>query len=89
MADYLALVKGTDDVSEVVNFDAERIFNLIGTNPADYLVAKGLSSWAVGEQSDGLVRTKTRRPLAARVTTQSFNLHERTPIAATPVTMAS
>lgn len=58
MAEYLALVKETDDVSEVVNFDAERIFNLIGTNPADYLVAKGLSSWAVGEQSDGLVRTQ-------------------------------
>jgi hypothetical protein len=28
----------------------------VGTNPADYLVLKGLSSWAVGEASDGLVR---------------------------------
>lgn len=44
------------DVAEVRNFPADRIFNLVGTNPADYLVAKGLSAWAVGEESDGLVR---------------------------------
>ena len=56
MAAYLGLPKKTETVSEVVGFPAERIFNLIGTNPADYLVAKGLSSWAVGESSDGLVR---------------------------------
>jgi hypothetical protein len=56
MAKYLALPDGTKDVSEVVSFHPERIFNLVGTNPADYMVAKGLSSWAVGEVSDGLVR---------------------------------
>ena len=56
MAQYLALPTGTTDVSEVRNFPADRIFNLVGTNPTDYLVARGLSSWAVGEVSDGLVR---------------------------------
>jgi len=56
MADYLGLPKKTEAVSEVVGFPAERVFNLVGTNPADYLVAKGLSSWAVGDASDGLVR---------------------------------
>lgn len=55
MAEYLAL-KDANDVSEVRNFPPERIFNLVGTNPGDYLVLKGLSSWAVGEVSDGLVR---------------------------------
>jgi hypothetical protein len=40
----------------VTNFDASRIFNLVGTNPGDYKVAAGLSSAAVGEASDGLVR---------------------------------
>jgi len=40
----------------VTNFDAGRIFNLVGTNPGDYKVAAGLSSVAVGEASDGLVR---------------------------------
>ncbi|RYD65049.1 MAG: hypothetical protein EOP83_08270 [Verrucomicrobiaceae bacterium] len=56
MASYLGLPKGTEDVSVVTNFDAERIFNLVGTNPADYGVAKGISAWAAGEASDGLVR---------------------------------
>ena len=56
MAKYLALPVDTNDVSEVRNFPSERIFNLIGTDPADYLVLRGLSSWAVGEASDGLVR---------------------------------
>jgi hypothetical protein len=56
MAGYLGLPKKTEVVAEVVGFPAERIFNLVGTNPADYLVAKGLSSWAVGDSSDGLVR---------------------------------
>src|SRR5690606_32815849 len=31
-------------------------FNLVGTNPADYTVLRGLSSWAAGDASDGLVR---------------------------------
>ncbi|MCW1916660.1 hypothetical protein OJ996_23945 [Luteolibacter sp. GHJ8] len=55
MAKYLALDQ-SEDVSQVTNFPAERIFNLVGTNPADYAVAKGISSWAAGEASDGLVR---------------------------------
>jgi hypothetical protein len=56
MSGYLALPKATTEVSALGDFPPERIFNLVGTNPADYLVAKGLSSWAVGEASDGLVR---------------------------------
>ena len=55
MADYLAL-PASDDVSTVRNFPPERIFNLVGTNARDYVVAGGLSSWAAGEASDGLVR---------------------------------
>jgi hypothetical protein len=56
MASYLGLPKGTTAVSRLTGIAPERVFNLVGTNPADYLVAKGLSSWAVGEASDGLVR---------------------------------
>jgi hypothetical protein len=55
MASYLGLPPG-DDVSVVQNFPPERIFNLVGTNPGDYSVAGGLSSWAAGPASDGLVR---------------------------------
>ena len=55
MAKYLAVPPG-DDVSVVKNFPPERIFNLIGTNARDYAVAGGISSWAAGEASDGLVR---------------------------------
>ena len=55
MAGYLALPKD-DDVSIVKNFPPERIFNLVGTNPRDYVVAAGLSAWAAGDASDGLVR---------------------------------
>lgn len=55
MADYLGLAE-TEDVSVVRNFPADRIFNLVGTNSRDYTVARGLSSWAAGEFSDGLVR---------------------------------
>ncbi|HEU4689549.1 MAG TPA: hypothetical protein VFS23_14345 [Vicinamibacterales bacterium] len=47
-----------DNVDIVTNFDANRVFNLVGTNPVDYKVAAGLSSAAVGEASDGLVRIK-------------------------------
>lgn len=54
MAKYLGTPK--DDVSQVVGFPPERIFNLVGTNSRDYTVAGGLSAWAVGEASDGLVR---------------------------------
>jgi len=55
MAGYLAL-PASEDVSVVRNFPPERIFNLVGTNARDYTVAGGLSSWAAGEASDGLVR---------------------------------
>lgn len=55
MAGYLGLL-GDKDVSIVNNFPPERIFNLVGTNPRDYAVAGGLSSWAAGDASDGLVR---------------------------------
>jgi hypothetical protein len=56
MADYLGLPPGTTEVSQLTDISADRVFNLIGTNPADYLAVNGLSSWAVGEASDGLVR---------------------------------
>lgn len=55
IAEYLGLPKGPD-VSTVERFPPERIFNLVGTNAADYTVARGISSWAAGEASDGLVR---------------------------------
>jgi hypothetical protein len=55
MAKYLAVPRG-DDVSIVKNFPPERIFNLVGTNPRDYAVAGGVSAWAAGDGSDGLVR---------------------------------
>lgn len=55
MAEYLDLPKG-DDVSIVKNFPPERLFNLVGTDSRDYRVAAGLSAWAAGEASDGLVR---------------------------------
>ncbi len=47
-----------DNVDIVTNFDPSRVFNLVGTNPGDYKTAAGLSSFAVGEASDGLVRIK-------------------------------
>ncbi|MES1927328.1 hypothetical protein [Salinisphaera sp. T31B1] len=55
MATYLGLEPGPD-VSRVTNFPAERIFNLVGTNSRDYKVAGGVSAWAAGDASDGLVR---------------------------------
>ncbi len=47
-----------DNVDIVTNFDACRVFNLVGTNPGDYKAAGGLSSMAVGDASDGLVRIR-------------------------------
>jgi hypothetical protein len=47
-----------EHVDIITNFDASRVFNLVGTNPADYEAAAGLSSFAVGEASDGLVRIR-------------------------------
>ena len=55
MAGYLGM-PGAQDVSEVRGFPADYIFNLVGTNSSDYLVAHGISRWAAGEDSDGLVR---------------------------------
>lgn len=55
IAGYLGLPKG-EDVSIVRSFPPERIFNLVGTNARDYAVARGMSSWAAGDASDGLVR---------------------------------
>jgi hypothetical protein len=55
MREYLGLAKGADP-GLVEHFPAERVFNLVGTNPRDYTVASGLSSWAAGDASDGLVR---------------------------------
>lgn len=43
-------------VNIVTGFDGSRIFNLVGTNPGDYKAARGASSLAVGDASDGLVR---------------------------------
>ena len=37
-------------------FPVDRVFCLIGTNPEDYSVARGLSSKLVGARSDGLVQ---------------------------------
>lgn len=56
MAGYLSLPPKSEDVSVVRNFPPERIFNLVGTNPNDYTVLGGVSSWAAGPKSDGLVR---------------------------------
>ncbi|MBL9214626.1 MAG: hypothetical protein JNG83_04035 [Opitutaceae bacterium] len=59
IAELLALKKADRDgdaVDTVTNFDFDRVFNLVGTNPADYKVAGGLSSLGAGEASDGLVR---------------------------------
>ena len=64
MSVYLGLPKTTVEMSRLVDFPAERVFNLVGTNPADYLVAKGLSSWAVGDASDGLVRIENATTFA-------------------------
>ena len=55
MAAYLNL-PASDDVSVVTNFPVERMFNLVGTNARDYAVAGGISAWAAGDASDGLVR---------------------------------
>lgn len=72
MAEYLnvKIPKGVSsddlDVSVVTDgISPRRIFNLVGTNPADYLVMRGISAWAAGDTSDGLVQQKnatTRGP---------------------------
>jgi hypothetical protein len=57
MCQYLGLPTGTDKVNNLNGqFDPDRVFCLVGTNPKDYLVAQGWSSRVVGPFSDGLVR---------------------------------
>lgn len=63
MEAYLDLPKG-NDLGEIRHFPAERVFNLVGTNSHDYLVANGLSSALVGDASDGLVRISNATTLA-------------------------
>jgi hypothetical protein len=61
IAESLALGAADRDgesVDMLTRFSPKRVFNLVGTNPADYKVAAGLSSVAAGEASDGLVRIK-------------------------------
>jgi hypothetical protein len=57
LASLLGLPEDAEDVSELRGLPPERVFNLVGTNSADYPVLGGLSSWAAGAASDGLVRT--------------------------------
>lgn len=56
MAGYLSLGRRKNVASLDGHFDPTRFFCLIGTNPQNYDVAKGLSSWLAGDMSDGLVR---------------------------------
>ncbi|MGW0786433.1 esterase/lipase family protein [Streptomyces sp. NPDC002913] len=42
-------------------FPRDRVFCLVGTNPQDYDVARGLSAAAVGARSDGLVQIENAR----------------------------
>ena len=61
MAELLALsaaVRDGENVDLLTHIDPWRVFNLVGTNPGDYKAAGGLSSRAVGDASDGLVRIK-------------------------------
>ena len=59
MASYLSIPNGDADAANTLGdsgFPPERVFCLVGTNSRDYAVAHGLSSFAVGAMSDGLVR---------------------------------
>jgi len=56
MAKYLSLGRRKNVATLNGHFDPNRFFCLIGTNPQNYDVAKGLSSWLAGDMSDGLVR---------------------------------
>ena len=61
MAKFLGLSKEERGKEKHVNmlthFEPDRMFNLVGTNPDDYTVARGISSFGAGPASDGLVRT--------------------------------
>jgi hypothetical protein len=56
MAKYLKVAKDKANTLGDSGFPPERFFCLVGTNSRDYAVAHGLSSLAVGQMSDGLVR---------------------------------
>lgn len=56
MGKYLKVPKDKVNTLGDSGFPAERLFCLIGTNSRDYAAAHGLSSFAVGALSDGLVR---------------------------------
>ncbi|QIL20828.1 hypothetical protein [Thermomonas sp. HDW16] len=56
MAKYLKVTASKANTLGDSDFPPERLFCLIGTNSRDYAVAHGLSSLAVGQMSDGLVR---------------------------------
>ena len=56
MAKYLKVPKDKVNTLGDSGFPPERLFCLVGTNSRDYAVAHGLSSLAVGQMSDGLVR---------------------------------
>lgn len=56
MGDYLKLPANRVNTLDGSGFPPERFFCLVGTNSRDYAVAHGLSSLAVGQMSDGLVR---------------------------------
>lgn len=56
MAKYLKVPKDKVNTLGDSGFPPSRLFSLVGTNSRDYAVAHGLSSLAVGQMSDGLVR---------------------------------
>ena len=56
MGKYLKVPKDKVNTLGTSGFPPERLFCLIGTNSRDYAAAHGLSSFAVGALSDGLVR---------------------------------
>jgi hypothetical protein len=61
-----------ENVDLITNFDYSRIFNLVGTNPGDYKTAAGLSSFAVGDASDGLVRIRNSTTRARKKSGDGF-----------------
>ncbi|MGI9026109.1 MAG: esterase/lipase family protein, partial [Burkholderiaceae bacterium] len=56
MAGYLKTPADRVNTLGTSDFPVERVFCLVGTNSRDYAVGHGLSSFAVGSMSDGLVR---------------------------------
>jgi hypothetical protein len=61
-----------EHVDLITNFDCNRVFNLVGTDPGDYKAAAGLSSVAVGDASDGLVRIRNSTTRARKKTGDGF-----------------